>query len=67
MIDLSNYQDIEGTIRITCVDGDVFEGQINYIDDPEESGIGEWGASFTTVDGRFLEIGESEISSIEVL
>ncbi len=67
MIRLADYQNITDDVRIICTDGSFLDGQINYIDDPDESGIDEWGISFTTVDGGFVEIGESEIKAIERL
>ena len=67
MIDLSKYQDIDGDVKITCVDGQVLIGQINSFDDEEDSGLGEIGISITMPNGAFVGIGVSEIVSIEAL
>lgn len=64
---LELLQNTDGLIRIICTDGTCFDGYVNYIDDPDESGVNEWGVSFTTVDGGFIEIGESEIRTFETL
>ena len=67
MIDLSKYQDVDGDIKITCIDGQVLVGQITSFDDEEDSGLGEIGISITMPNGAFVGIGISEISSIEIL
>lgn len=54
-------------ILITCIDGEKLEGIIVCLDDEEDSEMGESAICIEAKDGRHIEIGESEISSIEVL
>ena len=66
MINVWDYVDYE-RVSIECTDGEIIEGELTSIDDEEESGLGEDGVSVFTSDGRYLGIGQSEISSIHVL
>ncbi len=66
MIDFRDYNPGD-TVRITCVDGEVLNGEITSLDDEEESGLGEDGISIFTEDGRYIGIGKSEIESVEIL
>lgn len=67
MIDLTEYQDVDDEVRVNFVDGTAVIGRIDSVDDEEESEIGEIGISFFTRDGGYMELGQSEIESIEVL
>lgn len=66
MINIWAYSDAR-EIMITCVDGEKLEGTIVCLDDEEDSEMGESAICIETRDGRHIEIGESEIKSIEVL
>lgn len=67
MIDLTDFIDIEEQVKITFTDATYLICKIDNVDDEEESGIGEMGLSVFTPDGNYVEIGQSEIKSIEVL
>ena len=65
--ELAQYQYSTNDIRITCVDGQVIEGQPGEVDDEEESGLGEPGISLYLPDGGWVGIGLSEIESISTV
>lgn len=67
MINLTDWVDIDEEVRVDFVDGEYLIGKINSVDDEEESGLGEMGISMFTRDGRYIEIGESEIQSMQLL
>ena len=66
MIRVADYVDVDEEVRITFTDGQYVIGRIDSVDDEEESGLGEMGLSFFTVDGGYLGIAESEIQQIDI-
>lgn len=64
MVNVWDYNDISGRVRITCADDQILRGRIISVDDEEESGLGEDGISLMTDDGKYIGIGQSEIASI---
>ena len=69
MINIWDYQDAN-RVRITDVDGQVFEGNVISVDDAEESSDlekAEDNISIMTDDGRYIGIYQSEIAKIDVI
>ena len=67
MIDLTKFIDVDEDVEIRFPDETSLTCRIDSVDDEEESGLGEIGISVSTPDGRYMEIGASEIESIEIL
>lgn len=69
MINIWDYQEIEGKVKVTCIDGQVIigdVGDVNDVEDEAEGGLTEDSIDIYK-DGRIICIPQSEIASIEVL
>lgn len=69
MIDLRKLAQFQyqKNIMIICNDGQIIKGNAGEVDDEEESGLDEPGITVYTNDGSDVEIGLSEINSIQVI
>lgn len=69
MINVWDYQEIEGKVKVTCIDGQVIIGNMGDINDAEdeaEDGFTEDSIDIY-IDGTIIGIPQSEIVSIEIL
>lgn len=70
MINVWDYQDVEGKVKLTCTDGQVFVGNMGEITDvgeeSEDYGFGEDSLTIYS-DRRAIVFPQSEIKSIEIL
>lgn len=67
MINVWDYQDIDGEVRVELTDGRYFTGIISSIDDEEDSGFGEDGISIETLRGEYIGLRQGEIARITPL
>ncbi len=69
MINVWDYQEIEGKVKVTCIDGQVIIGNMGDINDAEDEA--EDGFTEDSIDiyrdGTIIGIPQSEIVSIEIL
>lgn len=69
MINVWDYQEVEGKVKVICADGQVIigsMGDVNDVEDELEGGFREDSID-VWVDGIPIGIPQSEIESIEVL
>lgn len=69
MINVWDYQEIEGKVKVTCIDGQMIIGNMGDINDAEdeaEDGFTEDSIDIY-IDGTIIGIPQSEIVSIEIL
>lgn len=67
MVNIWNYADAE-KIQITCISGDIYEGNVVCIDDAEEMyDATEDEITIETSDGKFVGFKPSEIEKIREL
>ena len=64
MVDVWNFSGA-GKVRLTCTDGEVYEGAVLEVCEPEEDGIREDSITVELEDGRIIGFAASEIEKIE--
>lgn len=69
MINVWDYQEVRGKVKVTCTDGQIIignMGDVNDVEDETEEGFLEDSID-VYVDGQPIGIPQSEIRSIEIL
>lgn len=69
MINVWDFQEVEGKVKVTCTDGQVIignMGDVNDVEDEAEGGMIEDSIDIYK-DGTIIGIPQSEIMSIEIL
>lgn len=69
MINVWDYQEIEGKIKVTCTDGQIIIGNMGDVNDTEDEAEGGLTEDSIDVykDGAVICIPQSKIESIEIL
>ena len=69
MINIWDYQEIEGKVKVTCIDGQVIIGNMGDVNDAEDEAEGGLTEDSIDIykDATIICIPQSEIASIEVL
>lgn len=66
MVDVWSFSGA-GKVRLTCTDGEVYEGVVLEVCEPEEDGILEDSITIELKDGRIIGFAAGEIEKIERL
>ena len=64
MVNVWDYNSARN-VRLTCVDGEVYEGLVLEVCESEEDGMQEDSITIEVKDGRIIGFGASEIEKIE--
>ncbi len=64
MVDVWSFSGA-GKVRLICTDGEVYEGTVLEVCEPEEDGIREDSITIELEDGRIIGFAAGEIDNIE--